>query len=135
MSRLLIPAKKEQNVFYIRQYDQKCFLDVRHDDEYATPWSSGGVGHEPLVSTFLDSTSSVAERATRSRFDFTRGRPSGLRESHDTNEEQVIGVGEEVLNIGTRMVAGKTTRVRRVVVQTPVQQDVTLHTELACSHI
>ena len=27
------------------------------------------------------------------------------------------------------MVAGKTTRIRRVVVQTPVQQDVTLHTE------
>jgi hypothetical protein len=85
--------------------------------------------YQPLVSTFLDSTSSAAERATRPRFDFTRGRPSGLRESHDTNEEQVIGVGEEVLNIGTRMVAGKTTRIRRVVVQTPVQQDVTLHTE------
>jgi hypothetical protein len=59
----------------------------------------------------------------------TRGRQSGLRELHDTNEEQVIGVGEEVLNIGTRMVAGKTTRIRRVVVQAPVQQDVTLHTE------
>ena len=41
----------------------------------------------------------------------------------------MIGVGEEVLNVGTRMVAGKTTRVRRVVVQAPVQQDVTLHTE------
>jgi len=27
------------------------------------------------------------------------------------------------------MVAGKTTRIRRIVVQTPVQQDVTLHTE------
>jgi hypothetical protein len=85
--------------------------------------------YQPLVSTFLDSTSSAVERATRPRFDFMRGRPSGLRESHDTNEEQVIGVGEEVLNIGTRMVAGKTTRIRRVVVQTPVQQDVTLHTE------
>jgi stress response protein YsnF len=79
--------------------------------------------YQPLVSTFLDSTSAAAERATRSRFDSTRGRP------HDTNEEQVIGVGEEVLNVGTRMVAGKTTRVRRVVVQAPVQQDVTLHTE------
>jgi stress response protein YsnF len=43
--------------------------------------------------------------------------------------EQVIGVGEEVLNVGTRMVAGKTTRVRRVVIESPVQQDVTLHTE------
>jgi stress response protein YsnF len=34
-----------------------------------------------------------------------------------------------VLNVGTRMVPGKTTRVRRVVVESPVQQDVTLHTE------
>jgi stress response protein YsnF len=84
--------------------------------------------YQPLVSAFLDSTS-AAERATRPFFGATRGRPSGLREFHDTNEEQVIGVGEEVLNVGTRMVAGKTTRVRRVVVQTPVQQDVTLHTE------
>ena len=47
----------------------------------------------------------------------------------NSNDERVIGVGEEVLNVGTRMVAGKTTRVRRVVVEAPVQQDVTLHTE------
>jgi stress response protein YsnF len=58
-----------------------------------------------------------------------RHRAPEYRESHNSNEEQVIGVGEEVLNVGTRMVAGKTTRVRRVVVQAPVQQDVTLHTE------
>lgn len=45
------------------------------------------------------------------------------------NEEQVIAVGEEVLNVGTRMVQGKTTKLRRVVVEAPVQQDVTLHTE------
>jgi stress response protein YsnF len=47
----------------------------------------------------------------------------------NSDQEQVIGIGEEVLSVGTRMVQGKTTRVRRVVVQTPVQQDVTLHTE------
>jgi stress response protein YsnF len=74
--------------------------------------------YQPLVSAFLNSTS-AAERATR----------PALRELHNANEEQVIGVGEEILNVGTRMVPGKTTRVRRVVVQTPVQQDVTLHTE------
>jgi stress response protein YsnF len=73
--------------------------------------------YQPLVSAFLNSTS-AAER-----------RQSELRGLHNTNEEQVIGVGEEVLNVGTRMVPGKTTRVRRVVVQTPVQQDVTLRTE------
>ncbi len=81
--------------------------------------------YQPLVSAFLNSTS-AAERATRPIFGASR-QPE--RELHNTNEEQVIGVGEEVLSVGTRMVPGKTTRVRRVVVQTPVQQDVTLHTE------
>jgi stress response protein YsnF len=75
--------------------------------------------YQPLVSAFLNSASAV-ERS---------GRQTELRGLHNTDEEQVIGVGEEVLNVGTRMVPGKTTRVRRVVVQTPVQQDVTLHTE------
>jgi stress response protein YsnF len=79
--------------------------------------------YQPLITAFLDSTT-AAERGTRSAF-ATRGRPS----EHDKNEEQVIGVGEEILNVGTRMVPGKTTRVRRLVVQTPVQRDVTLHTE------
>ena len=81
--------------------------------------------YQPLVSAFMNSTS-AAERAARPAFGATRDRQS---DSHDTNEEKVIGVGEEVLNVGTRMVPGKTTRIRRVVVQTPTQQDITLHTE------
>ncbi len=84
--------------------------------------------YQPLVSAFLNSTN-AAERATPSFFSAPRSRSPELREVRDTNDEQVIGVGEEILNVGTRMVPGKTTRVRRVVVQTPVQQDVTLHTE------
>jgi len=47
----------------------------------------------------------------------------------ESEKEQVVALGEEDLNVGTRIVRGKTTRVRRVVVETPVQQDVTLHTE------
>lgn len=47
----------------------------------------------------------------------------------DTGQEQVLALGEEVLNVGTRMVPGKRTRVRRVVIESPVQKDVTLHTE------
>jgi hypothetical protein len=85
--------------------------------------------YQPLTSAFLGSAS-AAERATRTAMSApTTGRPTEFRESHGVNEEQVIGVGEEVLNVGTRMIPGKTTRVRRVVVQSPVQQDVTLHTE------
>src|SRR3954454_20994762 len=77
--------------------------------------------YQPLASTFLDSalTPQSAGSAGRRR----------SFETHNANEEQIIGIGEEVLNVGTRMVPGKTTRVRRVVVESPVQQDVTLHTE------
>lgn len=84
--------------------------------------------YQPLVSGFLDAANS-AQRAPRSTFSATYGRPSESRELRQTNEEQVIGIGEEILNVGTRMVPGKTTRIRRVVVETPVQQDVTLHSE------
>jgi stress response protein YsnF len=76
--------------------------------------------YQPLVSTLLN----VAPSAPQASSSF-----GAARSRFDANEEQVIGVGEEVLNVGTRMVPGKTTRVRRVVVQKPVHQDVTLHTE------
>jgi stress response protein YsnF len=78
--------------------------------------------YQPIASAFIESA--LTPPSTGSAI--TRRRST---ETHDANEEQIIGVGEEVLNVGTRMVPGKTTRVRRVVVQTPVQQDVTLHSE------
>jgi len=46
-----------------------------------------------------------------------------------TSNVEVIPVGEETLNVGTRLVAGETTRVRRIVVETPVEQDVSLREE------
>jgi stress response protein YsnF len=85
--------------------------------------------YHPLATAFLNSEKATGVGRGAASFGVPGGRASELRGSHDTNEEQVIGVGEEVLNVGTRMIPGKTTRVRRVVVQTPVQQDVTLHTE------
>ena len=85
--------------------------------------------YQPLVSTFLDATAKTERTARQATSGAVHNRFSDVKEVHSTNEEQVIGVGEEVLNVGTRMIPGKTTRVRRVVVQNPVQQDVTLHTE------
>jgi len=78
--------------------------------------------YQPLTSAFLNSANAQQSSGFR---------PTSVRttEAHETSQEQVIGVGQEVLNVGTRMVPGKTTRVRRIVEQTPVQQDVTLHTE------
>ncbi len=48
---------------------------------------------------------------------------------HTTSNVEVIPVSEETLNVGTRLVAGETTRVRRVVVETPVEQGVSLREE------
>ena len=48
---------------------------------------------------------------------------------HTTSSVEVIPVGEETLNVGTRLVAGETTRVRRIVVETPVEQGVSLREE------
>ena len=78
--------------------------------------------YQPIVSAFVESAKSSQSTEVWT----TRAQATDAR---DTNEDQVIGVGEEVLNVGTRMVPGKTTRVRRIVEQTPVRQDVTLHTE------
>ncbi len=46
-----------------------------------------------------------------------------------TSNIEVIPVGKETLNVGTRLVAGETTRVRRIVVETPVEQAVSLREE------
>ena len=46
-----------------------------------------------------------------------------------SNSVEVIPVGEETFHVGTRTVQGETTRLRRVVVETPVEQQVALRTE------
>ncbi len=42
---------------------------------------------------------------------------------------EVIPVGEETFHVGTHTVQGETTRLRRIVVETPVEQQVSLRTE------
>src|ERR1700730_13459508 len=44
-------------------------------------------------------------------------------------DEEVIPVTEEQLTIGKRLVTRGTTRIRRFVVETPVEENVTLHSE------
>ena len=72
--------------------------------------------YQPVASTFLDAPAS-SKRAPAGRF------------AGDAKAEEVVAIGEEVLNVGTRTVPGKTTRIRRVVVEAPVEKEVTLHTE------
>jgi stress response protein YsnF len=85
--------------------------------------------YQPVAASFLD-IAKAGERAARSSgFNTAQVRSTEARETSTGSAEQVVAIGEEVLTVGTRTVPGKTTRVRRVVVETPVQQDVTLHTE------
>ena len=47
----------------------------------------------------------------------------------DQTREQVVALGEEVLDVSTRRVAGNATRVRRVVKEIPVERHVEMHDE------
>src|SRR3954453_13810191 len=47
----------------------------------------------------------------------------------DQTREQIVALGEEVLDVSTRRVAGNATRVRRVVKEIPVERHVEVHDE------
>lgn len=65
-------------------------------------------------------------QAPGARFD---ERATSQPAQRSTNSVEIIPVGEETLHVGTRTVQGETTRLRRVVVETPVEQQVSLRTE------
>ena len=56
---------------------------------------------------------------------------SGARDTLDVGETKdgVIRLAEESLEVGKRAVVGGTTRIRRYVVSTPVEKDISLHSE------
>ena len=58
---------------------------------------------------------------------------AGTLASHETalpkGDEEVIALSEEQLTVGKRLVNHGTTHIRRFVVETPVEENVTLHTE------
>src|ERR1700738_4565013 len=59
--------------------------------------------------------------------------PAGTRAAHGAalrdGDEEVIPISEEQLTIGKRLVNRATTRIRRFVVETPVEENVTLRSE------
>jgi uncharacterized protein (TIGR02271 family) len=58
---------------------------------------------------------------------------AGTAASHEAalpnGDEEVIALSEEQLTVGKRLVNHGTTHIRRFVVETPVEENVTLHTE------
>jgi uncharacterized protein (TIGR02271 family) len=77
----------------------------------------------------------IDERAASFGLDANRTTPPAasapvLHEAALRNgDEQVIPLSEEQLTIGKRLVNRGTTHIRRFVVETPVEENVTLHTE------
>jgi stress response protein YsnF len=59
----------------------------------------------------------------------TAGASISARLPRENGIERVVPVGEERLNVATRTVPGETTRIRRRVVEQPVEQQVTLREE------
>ena len=81
------------------------------------PVSTGIPFWDMMLSFGKASQQAMAGYATRGEGAAQPG-PSAVHLSASSVE--VIPVGEETLNVGTRQVTGETTRVRRVVVETPV---------------
>jgi uncharacterized protein (TIGR02271 family) len=57
--------------------------------------------------------------------------PAALAVGALSREEEVLGLAEEQINVGKRLVQEGTTRIRRFVTETPVEAQVTLHEEHA----
>lgn len=83
---------------------------------------------------FWDMMLSLGQASSQALTSYAPQAGSGVRAERGAvraaeSSVEVIPVGEETLNVGTRSVQGETTRVRRVVVETPVQQEVSLREE------
>jgi len=99
----------------------------RDANRYAQlPMSTGNPFWDMMLSFGKTSQQALAGYAPRAEYG-TRSDRGAVQQT--TSNVEVIPVGEETLNVGTRLVAGETTRVRRIVVETPVEQDVSLREE------
>ena len=92
----------------------------------ATPVSTGIPFWDMMLSFGKASQQALSGYAPRAEHGTRSDRSAAHR---TTSNVEVIPVGEETLNVGTRLVTGETTRVRRTVVETPVEQAVSLREE------
>jgi uncharacterized protein (TIGR02271 family) len=93
-------------------------LTVRVPDEGVDRVTAILEAHNPL---------DLDERATQYNAEDTRAAPAETQAS--ATDDDTIRLAEESLAVGKRTVSGDTTRVRRYVVNTPVEEQVSLHDE------
>lgn len=68
----------------------------------------------------------IHQRSDEQRTDV---RQHGETKTHENSGEQVIGIGEEYLDVSTRKIEGQATRIRRTVREVPVERHVRLEDE------
>jgi uncharacterized protein (TIGR02271 family) len=81
---------------------------------------------------FLDlmfSMQKVSQQALSTYIPRSNGYYTGKPAEQSRNAVEVIPLGEETLNVEARTVQGNTVRLRRVVVETPMEKQVILHEE------
>jgi uncharacterized protein (TIGR02271 family) len=104
---------------------------VELDEDTVEESGSGTAGLQNRSTAGIDySTSDVARPAPTAVADaMMTNRASAAPPAMASGREEVVQLAEEQLDVGKRMVDRGTTRVRRYVVETPVEREVTLHGE------
>lgn len=112
-----VPEDHHESVAAILESHNPIDLDERAESYGLTSGSATG------VSSSLGMSGSSIGAATG----LTTGAATGATAA--TTKDGVIQLAEESLQVGKRAVAGGTTRIRRYVVSTPVEKDISLHSE------
>jgi len=100
-------------------------VTVRVPDEHVDGVTRILERHQPI--DIDERAASLGLGATRSAA--TAANMQGSKETFRNGDEEVIALSEEQLTVGKRLVNRGTTHIRRLVVETPVEQNVTLHSE------
>ncbi len=101
----------------------------RSSTVYDTPQNASAMGVAEAGGAFGASGMTSTAGMTGNERMSTAGLSSDAR--MENSGDQVISLAEEQLQVGKRVVNRGTTRVRRYVVETPVEENVTLHSESA----
>ncbi len=105
-----VPNDHVQSVVEIMERHSPVDMDER----------AASYGH-PMAGTTTTTTTTTAAAASTA---------TPVRDRNATaGNEEVLALSEEQLNVGKRVVNRGTTRIRRFVVETPVEEAVTLHSE------
>jgi uncharacterized protein (TIGR02271 family) len=101
-------------------------VTVRVPDEHVDGVTRIMERHQPIdIDERAASLGLAANRTFAAAADTQRSRETAL----PNGGEEVIALSEEQLTVGKRLVNRGTTHIRRFVVETPVEENVTLHTE------